>query len=394
MQKIVDINNIPLVYTNECSTQMKVCYIVLTCEKYIPTRVKWQKETCFKNVPFNDCYFLSCKRSGENIYGWNTADDYPSCIIKYIKFFQNMDLDYDWYMFIDDDSFVFPNKVNQYLARFDKRIPLYIGAMWSHIENLRFMSGGAGFFLSKSTYKMLRTFLMNDVNASLREKQAPHNGDVSMGVWIREINILNNYCIQLYNDWKYLKIGHSNNLLEIINSVSFHYVTTENMFQLYNKYLDTTDNSIAAPKIISFPKIGSKVIISPLGTLGSALRHAYYKVSSDPSQPENDDFIFVIIPARNGAPDGFSFQSVNYPTYYLGPNNENKVFIQKIENNEDNESWQIIKNKEESSFQIISLSKRQLSMPMTVSSSGIGDIYLEKGGRGIQDFLILEMSIP
>ena len=168
------------------------------------------------------------------------------------------------------------------------------------------------------------------------------------------------------------------------------------MFQLYNKYLDTTDNSIAAPKLISFPKIGSKVIISPSGTVGSALRHSGYKVSADPSQPENDDFIFVIVPARNGSPDGFSFQSVNHPTYYLGLNNENKVFIQKIENNEDNESWQIIKNKEESSFQIISLSKNQLSadMLMTVGSSGIGDIYLEKEGRGIQEFSMLEIPLP
>jgi len=138
--------HLPLLSFKKTYPRINVCYIILTCEKYLQTRAKWQKETCFKDVSENDCYFLSCKPSPPNTYGWNTEDDYKSCIIKYVKFFQNLTIKYDWYMFIDDDTYVFPNRVEQYLANYDNTQPLYIGSIWKHIKELRFTSGGAGFF--------------------------------------------------------------------------------------------------------------------------------------------------------------------------------------------------------------------------------------------------------
>ena len=97
----------------------KICYIILTCEKYIDTRVNWQSATCFKYINNKDCYYLSCKpvNCKKNIYGWYTKDDYTSCPDKYIAFFKNLDLVYDWYVFIDDDTFIFPDRLQKFLSK-------------------------------------------------------------------------------------------------------------------------------------------------------------------------------------------------------------------------------------------------------------------------------------
>ena len=86
---------------------MKICYIILTCQQNVDTKVFWQKTHMFKNTDMNNVFFISCKNDiKNNIYGWNTIDDYNSPVIKYIAFFKNMALNYDYYYFIDDDTFV------------------------------------------------------------------------------------------------------------------------------------------------------------------------------------------------------------------------------------------------------------------------------------------------
>ena len=336
-EEFTEIGNIPLSF-HDIFPRVRVCYIILTCEKYIPTRVRWQKETCFRNSDLKDCYFLSCKNGEKSVYGWNTADDYPSCITKYIKFFQNMDLDYDWYMFIDDDTFVFPNRVEQFLARLDPSDPLYVGNAWSHIAGLRFMSGGAGFFLTKSAYTMLRQFLKDDVNAALRTSHALLNGDATMGVWIREINRTSGYPIKLLSDWKYLNIGGSENLNHILSSVTFHYVNTLELFKKYDKYLSETDRALAMPKkCTSLPRYDSIITFTHPVDSSYALRHAYYRISVCKNTEDNDDFLFRVKAARNGNPNGFSFQSVNYPEYYISTK-DNGIIIAK-DNSLDDQSW-------------------------------------------------------
>jgi len=367
--KYTVIEDIPLILSPSFPRN-KVCYIALTCENYIPTRVEWQKQTCFRNTNMADCYFLSCKNGVGSIYGWNTADDYSSCITKYIKFFQNMNLDYDWYMFIDDDTFVFPDRVEQYLNRLDPTIPSYVGAMWSHIPDLLFMSGGAGFFLSKPAYKMLREFLIDDGVCALRTQHAPNNGDATMGVWIRELNRTNACKIKLFSDWKYLKISDSNNIKEILTCVSFHYVNRRELFDKYNKYLNITDLSIADPHpIIGFPKYGTNICFAIPTYPMYAFRHAYYKLFVAENPGNNDDFNFIVKPARNSS-EGFSFQSVNYPQYYIVPHTDG-LFISK-DASLDDQSWNIVPN--EKGVRLVSLSKNILWTGLSISIQPFKDV--------------------
>ena len=115
---------------------MKIAYILSTCEKYKDTRVKQQTESFSKYIDMNDVYYLSCKMDIDNrIFGWNSLDDSFNIIFKYIYFFQNVTLDYDWYFFGDDDTYVFHERLVSLLKSKSKPSFMDIGNNSSAINN-------------------------------------------------------------------------------------------------------------------------------------------------------------------------------------------------------------------------------------------------------------------
>ena len=98
---------------------MNICYIISTCDKYLNTRVKYQMETMFKNVNRENIYYLTSQPNVEKRqFGWNCMDDFDNIPWKYIHFIYNMEIQdkYDWYIFIDDDTFVFENRLLNLLS--------------------------------------------------------------------------------------------------------------------------------------------------------------------------------------------------------------------------------------------------------------------------------------
>lgn len=383
-----ELENKPIIYKNTYP-RIKICYIILTCKKNLQTKVKWQKASCFKNTPQEDCYFLSCENESPNIYGWDTADDYASCIDKYIKFFQNMILDYDWYMFIDDDTFVFPKRIEQYLPTLDKADPIYFGFRWSHVEGLRYMSGGAGFFLTKSSYNMLREFLLIKENTLLRSKEKPTNGDVTVGVWIREINRKNNYKIKLFADPHYLRIGHHENIKDVFKCLTFHYVNNEETFLKYYKYLEIIDDALGKPTFLSdIPEEGKTIMFSPYLELNNGFRHYSYKVHSNNFE-DNKDFYYIIKKTK----EGYIFQSDNYREHYLSATKDG-VFITKIT---EASVWQLIPSQTDKAYNIVSFSINPLFAEKFISldKSGHGPLFIEsKSDAAIQEFYLYEIFEP
>lgn len=227
----------------------KIAYIILTCEKYLKTRVSWQLQTCFKYINKKDCYYLSCKSSTQknnntnhdvHIYGWNTSDDYRSCPDKYIAFFKNLNIDYDWYVFIDDDTFVFPSRINKFLSSFNEKEYIYIGNILTHLREMKYMSGGAGFIISKPSYSLIKDFISNSSISNIQKKYYEQlYGDVSFGIWVKLINekllTEKKEPIRLHASTDLHPTTH-NNVSQLNTKASFHYVTTKEQFEFYNKY--------------------------------------------------------------------------------------------------------------------------------------------------------------
>jgi hypothetical protein len=222
-------------------TSTKICYIILTCERFLPTRATWLRENAFKNTNPSDYYFLSCKPGPHSVYGWDTADDYNSCPWKYIEFFKNLDLDYDWYVFLDDDAFVFPDRYRANLSQLDHTKKLYIGCQMGHLENLVFMSGGATFTISRPTYNLIKHYIRTSNMHDVQQCRSSHmnHGDVSIGQWITNINnnidAMDNQITLLQSPFMISYNPHENDH-QLQTSSSFHYLKQKEQYELYGTY--------------------------------------------------------------------------------------------------------------------------------------------------------------
>jgi len=211
---------------------MKFCYIISTCDKYIDTRVKYQMEVMFKNTNKNDIYYLTSKPNIENRqFGWLCADDEKNITWKYIHFFYNMEIPhYDWYVFIDDDTFVFHERLQNILKSFNHLENYYIGKELDHIKNAfgLYMSGGAGYVISNSLYAKLHKYVKtNGINNCFKH----WCDDLCVGLWIQEIS-KDNKVFQLNNNNFHLGL-HKNNT-ELKDAITFHKVETKEQYDYYN----------------------------------------------------------------------------------------------------------------------------------------------------------------
>lgn len=233
---------------------MKIAYIVMTCEKYIPTKVKWQKETFFKNVSPDDIYYLSCKANEKDrIFGYNTSDDKNSPPMKYIEFIKNTTLDYDYYVCIDDDTFLNIKNLHNFLEKVHEKFSpsqdLYIGytpvytnfakymqydkLLDSYIDTGKFktglcLSGGAGFILSNKLYNRIKDFFTLNNSSKIHTLSKDGNnyaGDVLIGRVCGLVPSLNT----IYCNHFHMKPKNKEDDLWI----SYHYINTEEMFHTY-----------------------------------------------------------------------------------------------------------------------------------------------------------------
>ena len=213
----------------------------------------------FKNNIFN-IYYISSKNDKKNdIYGWNTIDDSNSPIIKYIEFFKNMNLNYDYYCFIDDDSFINFNNLELFIKTINKYYnnKLYIGFSPAFIKNdniciidnekiyiekhkltmVKCLSGGAGFVINKLLYHDIRNYIINENDTkklyNLGFDKGKYYGDIFIGSIIKNFNDVTTIVSE-----KFHMYNHNNyNSLHLNNFISYHYVNSEELFKFYSNYV-------------------------------------------------------------------------------------------------------------------------------------------------------------
>lgn len=211
---------------------MKICYIISTCDKYLDTRVKYQMETFLSDIDKNDIFYLTSKSNIEKRYfGWNCMDDEKNISWKYIHFFYNMTtiLNYDWYIFIDDDTFVFIDRLKQLLKNYDKSSLYYIGNELDHIkqEFCLYMSGGGGYAISNGLYKILHKYV---IETGINNSYKHWCDELCIGLWINEMKEKHN--INQIDNKNFLIDPHKNEY-ELNNAITIHRTMTEEANKFY-----------------------------------------------------------------------------------------------------------------------------------------------------------------
>ena len=135
--------------------------------------------------------------------------------INIINNFPKNKLNYDWYVFVDNDSFVNTKKIYEIIENF---IPDHVYGStcncWPGDKNLHYCLGGAGIFISNLVLKR--------IIGKLTHNPVPW-GDLSLGINLKRLNI------NMINDDRlhsqppsFYKINDE----DIKNNATFHYIYT------------------------------------------------------------------------------------------------------------------------------------------------------------------------
>jgi hypothetical protein len=195
-------------------------------------------ETFLKDVPLSDIYYLTSKSAPEKRqFGWNCMDDSQNITWKYIHFIYNMNIpNYDWYIFIDDDTFVFKNRLEKLLLQYDCRDCYYIGKELDHIKDqfCLYMSGGAGYAISKVLYSKIYNYIRE---IGINKVYNHCCDDLCIGLWIQNI-AKTNKVHQINNNLFHLDTHKNKDENELENSITFHKIMSVEQFQFYQAIAD------------------------------------------------------------------------------------------------------------------------------------------------------------
>ena len=167
---------------------MRIAYIVLTCEKYISSRVPWQLQTMFSSIERNDIYFLGhTVDPSRRLFSWGAEDSYEQLPSKFIDFFKHTDLDYDWFILIDDDTYVFTDRLAAFLSLQSPHDSFAVGQLLDHLRDTYcgvYLSGGAGTVISRMLYHQLRVYVRTAPSSMV---SCHWCADICLGMWIKQV---------------------------------------------------------------------------------------------------------------------------------------------------------------------------------------------------------------
>ena len=210
---------------------MNILYLILTT-KHQPDRQHNQLQTWLKS----EKYLYVSDINGNHTKQFSTNDTYSSNEEKQINsinyvILNHQVLDYDWYCFCDNDTFIFtdnvkkalkncdPNKVHGKL--FNKKTDPENPIFNRYGENFNYCSGGAGYFISRQLIRKLP--ILQNYNAGF--------GDVSFGLNGRDLKF--EFCdLEGCNPDHFGHDKYKNN--KHADQISYHYVKRlEDFIYLY-----------------------------------------------------------------------------------------------------------------------------------------------------------------
>lgn len=202
---------------------MKLLYVILTSEKFSERR-ELQKNTWLNFIGQEDEYVYLQDVD-------NLADTYRNVPYKYSQFIKKYKQfeKFDWVFFCDDDTFVFPKRLNHLLTHFDKNKEYMIGRTGVY-KGWVSCSGGSGFAVSNKAIIGVKEYVSKNEIIHLP------NSDTSLSMWAK----LASPEIQIIDRGERFHTQHlrheENSLIDIDSIITAHYCTSYD-YKILSKHL-------------------------------------------------------------------------------------------------------------------------------------------------------------
>uniref|UniRef100_A0A3B4E0G6 Glycoprotein-N-acetylgalactosamine 3-beta-galactosyltransferase 1 n=1 Tax=Pygocentrus nattereri TaxID=42514 RepID=A0A3B4E0G6_PYGNA len=143
------------IFQRTIKTQVRLLCWVLTGPQFLESRAKHVHATWGKHC--NKVLYMSSEESDFPTVKLNVTEGRDQLYWKTIRAFQfiyehHLD-DADWFLKADDDTFVVPENLRRLLSQLNTEDPLYLGRRFRPFIAQGYMSGGAGYVLSKEALR-------------------------------------------------------------------------------------------------------------------------------------------------------------------------------------------------------------------------------------------------
>jgi hypothetical protein len=209
---------------------MKILISIITTRKYRESRLKYILDTWYKDV--EDIIIVTDEESSElPMIKFCDDDSYETNVPKNffaINHFNEKNDNFDWYMILDDDTFLNYANLKKLLEKQDRESIFMLGhtnkGSFPQDPTLNYSSGGAGYVFNNKTMKVLSKINYNYGISRF--------ADVNVGFYCRDNDIK-----IVHNDLFHPLPPESFNANDeyIKNAISFHYIIGEKQLELYNK---------------------------------------------------------------------------------------------------------------------------------------------------------------
>ena len=111
-----------------------------------------------------------------------------------------MGRNFDWYMRMCDDTYIFMDNLRLFLSDHDPNRPIQFGSYFQHYLD-GYLSSGSGFVLSRATFSLLMDNFNNNSLCKVKQ-QVLAADDVELGACLRNLKAMQNFFT--YNYAKFL----------------------------------------------------------------------------------------------------------------------------------------------------------------------------------------------
>uniref|UniRef100_A0A3B1IYD0 Glycoprotein-N-acetylgalactosamine 3-beta-galactosyltransferase 1 n=1 Tax=Astyanax mexicanus TaxID=7994 RepID=A0A3B1IYD0_ASTMX len=186
LSPITPITNVDISVATNLTQRVRLLCWILTAPQFLESRAKHVNAAWAKRC--NIVLYMSSENSDFPTVKLNVSEGRDQLYWKTIRAFQYLHQhhldDADWFLKADDDTFVVPENLRYLLSKYNTEDPVYLGRRFKPFIAQGYMSGGAGYVLSREA---LRRFVAG--HASGLCTHFSEIEDMALGRCMRTMNV-------------------------------------------------------------------------------------------------------------------------------------------------------------------------------------------------------------